>query len=130
MKNLIIAISAMLLISGSVASAQGVARHPGEGDVQRYGGQWRYQHHIGELATSIPTCAGSGILSTEGGNGSASESPLTPRLYIHGRTWVGSTAICTIGKIASRKPARVRASARAPTMQKSWRGKIARTLSF
>jgi hypothetical protein len=45
MKNLIIAISAMLLISGSIASAQDVARHPGEGDVQRYGGQWRYQHH-------------------------------------------------------------------------------------
>jgi hypothetical protein len=38
---------------------------------------------IGELAMSIPACAGSGILSTEGGNGSASESPLTPRLYIY-----------------------------------------------
>jgi hypothetical protein len=44
MKNLIVATTAMLLISVSLAVAQDVARHPGEGDIQRYGAPWRYQH--------------------------------------------------------------------------------------
>jgi hypothetical protein len=40
-----LAILAALLLSMSSALAQDIARHPGEGDVQRYGGQWRYMHH-------------------------------------------------------------------------------------
>ena len=44
MKKLAILAAAMLLSFVSLAVAQGVARHPGEGDIQRHGGQWRYQH--------------------------------------------------------------------------------------
>jgi hypothetical protein len=44
MRRLAILTTSILLISASFAAAQGVARHPGEGDFQRYGGQWRYQH--------------------------------------------------------------------------------------
>jgi hypothetical protein len=43
MKRLAILAAALLLLTVPV-SAQGTARRPGEGDVQRYGGQWRYQH--------------------------------------------------------------------------------------
>lgn len=44
MKQFVIAIVATLLMPVSFALAQDVARHPGEGDVQRYGGHWRYMH--------------------------------------------------------------------------------------
>ncbi len=44
MKKLAILTAALLLNSVSLAVAQDVAKHPGEGDIQRYGAQWRYQH--------------------------------------------------------------------------------------
>lgn len=44
MKRLAILIAAMFLIPSSLAFAQDVSKHPGEGDVQRYGAPWRYQH--------------------------------------------------------------------------------------
>jgi hypothetical protein len=44
MRKLAILMTAILLTPVSLATAQGVARRPGEGDIQRYGGQWRYMH--------------------------------------------------------------------------------------
>jgi hypothetical protein len=49
MKESAVLAAAMLLISATLASAQAevndVAAHPGEGDMQRIGAPWRYQHH-------------------------------------------------------------------------------------
>ncbi len=44
LKILIILAAAILFIPISLASAQDIAKRPGEGDVQRVGAQWRYMH--------------------------------------------------------------------------------------
>jgi hypothetical protein len=49
MKAFATSLAVMLLLSTTVARTQAeqndVASHPGEGDMQRIGAPWRYQHH-------------------------------------------------------------------------------------
>lgn len=44
MKRLMILTATLLVCSATYTFAQDVAKRPGEGDVQRVGGQWRYMH--------------------------------------------------------------------------------------